>query len=388
MQSGYTITMSAANPINRDRLVQTFLDLVRINSPSFAEGEIGSFLAERLQRLGCEINKQDYGRSFNLIAVKKGNRPGCLPLMLSGHMDTVEPTVGIVVQADDSIIRSTGATVLGADDKSALAQIMETLEVITENGMSHGDIEIVLSSGEEKGLEGARNLAFEGIRSSHSLVLDSSGPVGGIVVGAPTHITYEMTITGRAAHAGIEPEKGISAIRAAARVISEIPDGRIDADTTANIGIISGGTATNVVPRKTVIHGELRSHDAETLQRTKDGIFSTAHRICGELGARIDITEQEEYRAFRISGSNPFLLFMINVFRACGIEPAVTISGGGSDANIYNQRGITTLNLSTGMQKVHSGEEFIMVEDLCKGAEALLQAVKDFAGFRPSGMAR
>ncbi len=376
--------MSDSSLINKERLVQTFIELVRINSPSFAEEEIGSFLAERLGRLGCSVVRQDYGRSFNLIALRQGNLPGCLPLMLSGHMDTVEPTRGIVIQSDDRVIRSTGPTVLGADDKSALAQIIETLEVINEKGISHGDLEIVLSSGEEKGLEGARNLDLGMIESRHALVLDSSGPVGSIIVGAPTHIAYEMTITGKSAHAGIEPEKGNSAIRAAARIISGIPDGRIDPKTTANIGIISGGTATNVVPAKTVIHGELRSHDAETLGSTRDSIFSTARQICEGMGVKIDIGEQEEYRTFRISDADPFFLFMTGVFRCCGIEPAAAISGGGSDANVYNQHGITTLNLSTGMQKVHSSEEFIMKEDLCRGAAVVLQAVKDFAGFRPA----
>jgi tripeptide aminopeptidase len=367
--------------IDVKRMVGTFLDLVRINSPSFFEAEIGGYLRARLEGVGFSVRFQDYGNSFNLIATKKGTRSDAPSLMVSAHMDTVEPTEGIVVHADDTVVRSAGPTVLGADDKAALSQIMEAVTVLNERGVSHGDIEIVLSSAEEKGLVGAKHLDFESLRSRHCLVLDSSGPVGVVVIGAPTHITYEMTVTGRPAHAGIEPENGISAIRTAARIVSEVPDGRIDAETTANVGIISGGTATNVVPRETLIRGEVRSHNADMLSQTRDAIFSTARRICRETGADIAITEQEEYRSFRIPANDPFLGLVEAAMRNCGIDPVTALSGGGSDANIFNRRGITAVNLSVGMQKVHSTDEFIYVEDLRRGASVVLRTITDFAGF-------
>ena len=199
--------------INRERLLKTFTDLLRVDSPSFHEKKIGALLATELRKRGCQVTVQKYDKSFNLIAVKKGNAAKAQPLLLSGHMDTIEPTEGLRFSIQADRVSSTGDTVLGADDKSALAQILEALAVVQENDLPHGDLEIVFTSGEERGLHGAKNLDFKRIRSRYGLVLDSSGSVGKLVVAAPSHITYEMRIIGRAAHAGIEPEKGISAIR-------------------------------------------------------------------------------------------------------------------------------------------------------------------------------
>ena len=369
--------MTSVSRINRDRLVETFVDLVRINSPSFAEKEIGDCLAQRLGGIGFDVIFQQYDRSFNLIAIKKGNKRGS-PLMLSAHMDTIEPTEGIVFVVEKDRVRSTGDTVLGADDKSALAQILEVATVLQENRISHGDIEIVFTSAEESGLHGARNLDFKGIRSRHALVLDSGGNVGNIIVGAPTHLRYSMTVTGKSAHAGIEPERGINAIRVASEIITKVPDGRIYEDTTANIGIIIGGTATNVVPKEVVIRGELRSHNRKTLDTTKNMIFKTAQRIATKRHARVDISKDVEYKAYRISKSEPFLKFLKRVFVDSNIEPHLTKTGGGSDANIFHQHGIMAINISNGMQKVHSPEEFILIDDLYKGCAVLLQAVISF----------
>jgi tripeptide aminopeptidase len=369
--------MTSVTLINRDRLVETFIDLVRINSPSFAEKEIGDFLAQRLGGIGFDVRFQQYDRSFNLIAIKKGNKRGA-PLMLSAHMDTIEPTEGIAFAVEKDRIRSTGDTVLGADDKSALAQILEAATVLKENRISHGDIEIVFTSAEERGLHGARNLNFEGIKSRHALVLDSGGSVGNIVVGAPTHVRYMMTVTGRSAHAGIEPERGINAIRVAAEIITKVPDGRIDEETTANIGIINGGTATNVVPKEVVIRGELRSHNPKTLDSTMRMILEMGKRIAEKRQVRVDISKDVEYKAFRITNSEPFLKFLKGVFADCSIEPHLTKTGGGSDANIFHQRGIMAINISNGMQKVHSPEEFILIDDLYKGCAVVLQTVISF----------
>ncbi len=369
--------MTGVSLINKERLISTFVDLIKINSPSFAEKEIGDFLAQRLSGIGFDVRFQQYDRSFNLIAIKKGNKRGAA-LMLSAHMDTIEPTEGITFAVENDRIRSTGNTVLGADDKSALAQILEAAIVLHENRISHGDIEIVFTSAEERGLHGARNLDFKGIRSRHALVLDSGGSVGSIVVGAPTHLRYTMTVTGKSAHAGIEPERGTSAIRVASEIITKVPDGRIDEETTANIGIINGGTATNVVPREVVIRGELRSHSIKTLDATKRMIFETAQRIAEKRKARVDISKDIEYKAFRITKSEPFLKFLKGILADCSIEPRLTKTGGGSDANIIHQRGIMAINISNGMQKVHSSEEFILIDDLYKGCAVVLQTVVGF----------
>ncbi len=370
--------------VNHKRLVDTFKELIAINSPSFGEREIGHVLAGKLREAGCSVDLQEYERSFNVIGFRKGDVPDALPLLLSGHMDTIEPTSGIGFSVEDGRIRTTGATVLGADDKSALAQIIEALTVVNERGLAHGDIEVVFSSAEEKGLVGARNLDYGRIKSRHALVLDSGGTVGKIVTAAPTHVTYEMAITGRSAHAGIEPEKGINAVRVASSIIAGVPDGRIDAVTTANIGMISGGTATNVVPKEVVIRGEVRSHNAVMLEETKRKIFRTAERIAKGSRAGIRISEEEEYRSFGIGRDEPFLKFLEGVFLDCGIEPVYTVTGGGSDANVFHKNGILAVNISTGMQNVHSTDEYIDIPDLVNGCLATLKTIIEFRHFLKS----
>lgn len=368
--------------INRKRLVSTFIDLIKINSPSFEEDLLGRRLEELFTRLNFRITRQRYGRSFNIIARKKGSLKNSRSLLLSGHMDTIEPTEKIRYAVKSGVIRSTGNTVLGADDKSAIAQILEAVTVLQEQSIPHGDIEVVITSAEEKGLCGAKNLDYRKIKSRHALVLDSGGPVGRIVVAAPTHVTYEMRVIGKSAHAGIEPEKGINAIRVASEIIAAVPDGRIDAVTTANIGMITGGTATNVVPREVVINGEVRSHAPATLRSVKKDIFDKAKYIARKRDARVHIQAQEEYQAFRIREREPFLAYMDQVFVRAGMKAEHTVTGGGSDANIFNRHGIITLNLSTGMQKVHSHDEFICIDDLINGSLVVATAVRDFADFR------
>lgn len=365
--------------INQKRLIDTFTELLKVNSPSFCEREIGELLSEKLKAAGCRVEFQEYGASFNLLAFKNGSVSKAPPLLLSAHMDTIEPTEGISFSFDGDTIRTTGGTVLGADDKSALAQIIEALTALDKNSLPHGNIEIVFTSCEEKGLLGARNLDFSRLRSRHALVLDSSGRVGRLVTAAPEHITYEMRVTGKQAHAGIEPEKGINAIKIAARIISEVPDGRIDGETTANIGIIKGGTATNVVPKDVVINGEVRGHSSAVVASIKKRIFETARRLAQENSASIRIDEQREYSAFKIDESDPFLQFLSAVFRKCGIEPVHIVTGGGSDANIFNHAGITAVNISTGMQDVHSTEEHIHIKDLYNGSLFVLNAIIDFS---------
>lgn len=370
-----------ASWINGKRLISTFTDLLRINAPSFGEEAIGAYLRKGLRQAGCTVETQAYEKSFNLIGRLQGSIRKARPLILNAHMDTIEPTTGIRFENKKGVIRTTGRTVLGADDKSALAQILEALLVLREKKVGHGPLEIVFTSAEEKGLHGARNLAFAKLKATHALVLDLSGSVGKIVIAAPTHLTYDMRVSGRSAHAGIEPEKGISAIRVASKIIAALPDSRIDQETTANIGVISGGTATNVVPAEVVIHGEIRGHDAAVLRGLKQEITGKAKAVAAGQKARVRISWNEEYRSFRICGEDPFLAYLAAIFRKNGLKPLHTVTGGGSDANIFQQKGIHAINISNGMQKVHSLGEQISVEDLKKGCLVLLAAVADFKDF-------
>ncbi|HTR45649.1 MAG TPA: M20/M25/M40 family metallo-hydrolase [Thermodesulfovibrionales bacterium] len=376
--------MEIAKAVNRDRLLDLFTELLRVSSPSFGERALGDLLADKLERLGCAVVLQEYGKSFNLLARKNGNN-NALPLLLSGHMDTIEPTDGLVIKVERGVVKTAGDTILGADDKSALAQILEALTVLGERNIPHGEIEIVFSSGEEKGLHGAKNLDFAALRSRHALVLDCGGSVGKVVVAAPSHYTYRMCVTGRSAHAGIEPEKGTNAIRVASEIIAGVADGRLDDHTTANIGIITGGTATNVVAREAVVHGEIRSHDRGRLEEVKRAVFETARATAEKRGARVGISGHDEYRAFTISPDEPFLRYILGVHEACGITPAPVATGGGSDANVFHEHGIMAINISTGMEKVHSAEEYISLEDLYKGTLVVLKTIVDFETFTRSG---
>lgn len=367
--------------IDKERVIQTFIELIEINSPSFHEDEIGEYLSARLAEIGFSVLRLPYDRSFNLLAKKRGSIQDCPSLLLSAHMDTIEPTEGITYSFEQGVISSRGATVLGADDKSGIAQILEALAILHDRTVPHGDLEILFTSAEEKGLCGARNMDVSALRSRWGLVTDVSGPVGKIVIAAPSHDVYELHVTGRAAHAGIEPEKGLNAIRVASEIISSVPDGRIDDDTTANIGVIAGGTATNVVPLSAVIRGEVRSHSQKTLSELREAIFNMAREITSLRGAQLAIKDFHEYDAYEFDADDPWVRFVARTVRDCGIEPSLIRTGGGSDANVFNRKGLHVLNISTGMQQVHSGEEFVHVEDLVKGAELILRTVVSFPHF-------
>lgn len=367
--------MKTKRIVNRERIKETFINLAKINSPTFNEHQIIDHIKAELLSLKCQVHLQNYGKSINLIAYKKGNIDDIPPIILNAHTDTVEPTEDINIEITKDKIKSDGHTILGSDDKSGIAQIIEALRVIDEMKYKHGDIEIVLTSAEEKGLIGAKCLDISMLKGRHALVLDCSGSVGNIIIGAPTHLTYTMKIHGKSAHAGIEPEKGINAIRVASEIISSIPDGRLDEMTTANIGIIQGGSATNIVPQEVTIKGEIRSHKRDTLDANWQLISDKAEEISKVNGARLELIKEIEYESFKIDERDSFLMLIQESFKRCGLKPVLTITGGGSDANIFNKKGIKAVNISNGMQAVHSHDEFILTDDLIKGAEIVVAVI-------------
>lgn len=374
--------------VNTDRLLSTLFALLEIDSPSFSEGNIGLFIEQLLKETDIQVIKQDYGGSFNLVGKHKTQRTSSPPLILSAHMDTIESTKGLKYEIKNGHLRTTGGTVLGADDKGGIAAVIEALRVIKEQNIQTGGIEVVFTSAEERGIVGAKNLDYSLIEGRHAIVLDVSGRAGTIVKRAPTHHTYKMEIHGMSAHAGIEPEKGLNAIRIASEIIGSIPDGRLDEDTTANIGKITGGTATNVVPETVWIEGEVRSQSVEKLNDIKDSIFKTGRSVTMKYpGASIKITEKEEYRGYTIEEEDPFLTFIKGEFLKMGIEPVLITTGGGSDANVFNQRGIRAINIATGMEKVHSKEEYLDLKEFFKVTEVLVNTVANFKAYSVSNRA-
>jgi len=352
--------------INRDRLVSTFLELVRIDSPSGQEQEIARHLTAELRSLGLTVERDTTGNIIARLA-EEGQ-----PILLNAHVDTVHPGRGVKPVIEDGVIKSDGSTILGADDKSGVAVILEVLRVLVEQDLAHPPLEVALTVSEEKGLKGAKGLDLTRLRAQEGIVLDSGGEIGTIVVSAPSQDKIRAVVHGKAAHAGVEPEKGINAILVAAEAITAMPLGRIDEETTANLGRIQGGTATNIVPDQAEIEGEARSRDERKLEAQVQAMTEALKKAANRHGATVEIDVQRSYSTFKLSEEDGIVRRAVAAARTLGLTPALVPSGGGSDANIFNAAGITTINISAGMEKVHTKEEQVAVADMVKCAEFLL----------------
>jgi tripeptide aminopeptidase len=352
--------------INQDRLVSTFLELVQIDSPSGQEEEIARHLTAALKSLGLTVARDQTGNVIGRLAGE-----GAL-LLVSAHMDTVEPGRGVKPIVANGIITSDGATILGGDDKSGVAAILEVLRALMEQGLPHPPLEVALTVSEETGLNGAKGLDLTTLRAKEGIVLDSGGPIGAIVVSAPSQNRLRAVVHGKTAHAGVEPESGINAIVVAAEAIAAMPLGRIDEETTANVGRIQGGTATNIVPDRVEIAGEARSHDQSKLEVQVQAMTEALKKAASQHGATVEIDVERSYSTFKLSKEDAIVQRAMTAANTLGLTPVLVPSGGGSDANIFNAGGIATINISSGMDKVHTTEERLAVDDLIKCAEFLL----------------
>ena len=245
--------------IDKDRLITTFCDIVQIDSPSGEEEEMAQDLTRRLTDLGFIISRDAHG---NLLASEEGSDP----LMLSAHMDTVNPGRGIKPRVIGDEVHTDGTTILGGDCKAGVAAILEALESLKEDGSQRIPVQLVFTRGEEIGLVGAWNLDFSMVQAKQAVVFDGNGPVNTVITASPTYVGFDVHVTGRSAHAGVEPEKGLSAIRIAADIIGKLPQGRMDDETTINVGLITGGSVRNAVPEEAFFSGEFRSRNTETLE--------------------------------------------------------------------------------------------------------------------------
>jgi tripeptide aminopeptidase len=356
--------------INETRLVQTFLDLVAIDSPGGQEAEIGAELIRRLSELGAQVFRDEHGNVIGRWDSSQGDW-----LLLSAHMDTVGKDTGIKPQIRDGVIYSDGTTILGADDKSGIAIILETIHVLREARLPHPPLEVVFSVGEELGLKGAKLLDKSRLRARRGYILDTGGPVGTIVNSAPSQDSLQVTVYGKKAHAGSEPEKGINAIRVASEAIAAMPLGRIDPETTANIGIIQGGVATNIVPDEVHIRGEARSRDESKLAAQTAAMRAAFEEAAQRHGARVEWKATRSYRGYRLAEETPVIAEAMAAARRLGITPLLVPSGGGTDANIYAEVGIACAVLSTGMQEAHTPQEHIAIADMVTAARLLAEIV-------------
>jgi tripeptide aminopeptidase len=373
--------------IDRNRLAETFQSLVSIDSVSREEGRLAQELAKLLAKLGAETRFDRAGEKVggdtgNLIAWLKGTA-SLPPLLLSAHMDTVEPGKGVTAVLRDGVFTSDGTTILGADDKSALAIILETLRVLKEERIVHGPLEIVFTICEEVGLMGAKHLDYDLLTAAYGYVLDATDTEG-IVTRAPAVNRIELVVHGKASHAGAAPEKGINAIWLAGQAIGDLTLGRIDRETTCNIGVIEGGIATNIVPDKVIVKGEVRSHDSKKLQAVTDTIVSAFQKAVdgcrvetyNEERPRLKVNVERDFPATHIPENHPVVTLAQQAAANLGRNMICKPSGGGADANIFFEKGILTGVLGTGMKDVHTVSESVAVDDMVKAAELLVEIIR------------
>lgn len=371
--------------VKADRLVQRLIELCATDSGSRRERQLADRMRAELQTLGFAVEEDAAatavgGDTGNLVArlPGRGPRSGAPPVLLSAHLDRVANGTGVRPAVRDGRVESAGETILGADDAAGLAVILEAAAVLRERDLPHPPIEAVLTVCEEVGLLGALALDFTRLRSPMGFVLDAEGPVGGIVVEGPAQARLVATFIGKAAHAGVAPEQGVSAIEMAARAIAAMPLGRIDAETTANIGLIKGGVARNIVPELCEVTGEARSRNDAKLEAQIGRMTAAMETAARQAGGRVALHVEQAYGGFRLDPGAPVVARAAAAARACGLEPALRASGGGSDANIFNARGgIPTVALCAGYQHIHSTAESMPVAELVRLAELTLAILTD-----------
>ncbi|WP_353893263.1 M20/M25/M40 family metallo-hydrolase [Proteinivorax hydrogeniformans] len=354
--------------VNEQRLLDEFLELVAIDSESRSEGKLAEVLAEKLKKLGFEVHVDNAGESIggetgNIIARLKGNDDTKQSILFAAHMDTVAPGKGVKASVKDKMVVSDGTTILGADDKAGIAAVLEMSRLLKEDA-KHGDIEAVFTIAEEGGLFGAKGLDYSQIQSKIGYILDSDGKPGTIVNQGPCQDKISVTIKGVSAHAGLKPEEGISAIQVASKAINDMKLLRIDEDTTANIGVIKGGTATNVVCDNVEVLAEARSTSEEKLDAQSKHMKECFESAAAEFSTEADVSIERVYPAFLIKEEEPVVKIVKEKAKDLGLEPTLKATGGGSDTNIFNGNGISCVNLGLGMNNPHTLEESIEVKDL------------------------
>jgi len=376
--------------VNKARVLAEFLELVQIKSSSRQEREIADALTKKLLDIGLEVVEDTAGQKIggnagNLIGYLKGTVANAPVMLLSAHMDSVEPCAGIQPQLKDGIITSAGDTILGSDDKSGVVGILEALRVIKEANIPHGDIQVVFTVSEEIGLSGSRNIDRHLLKADFGYVLDASGSPGNIIIKAPGQNCIEIGVHGKKAHAGLAPEEGINAIILAGKALAELKQGRIDEETTANVGIINGGQATNIVPDFVSVICEARSRDNAKLEAQTKLMCETFERVVTGNGGKVTINVTRAYDPYTLADDDPVVVLACEAANSVGLEPVLGSTGGGSDANFFNKYGVPVAVLGTGMSKVHTTEEFIKEEDLYKLAEWITAIIKTAGQTEKSG---
>ena len=381
--------------IDRERMTEHVMDIIKIDSLSRKEKDVAFKLQKDMEELGAECFYDDAGEKVNgnignLIVKIEGNKSDAPPFFLSAHMDTVGPGEGIKPRIEDGIIKSDGMTILGSDDKSGIAVIVETIRAIKDNGLPHGDIEIAFTICEEIGLLGSKHIDMSKFRARHGIVLDSSTPER-LVLKCPSAEHLEFTVHGLEAHAGLCPENGISAIQIASEAIYNMRLGRIDDVTTANIGVIGGGRATNIIPNLVKVVGEARSHDEDTLKQQVNHMRKCFHEAVSNYEvtlkdsispegityvAKLDEHIERSYDKMDVDIKSLPVLLVEAAVKNLGYKIKHHTSGGGCDANYFNKFGIECANLGTGMYELHTVNEYLVLQEFYRSAEIMIEAIR------------
>ncbi len=368
--------------INEERLLQEFLELVQIDSETKNEGQIAKILKDKFSLLGLDVYEDNakeltgFGAG-NLICTLPGTKEGVDTIYFTSHMDTVVPGKGVKPSIKDGYVVSDGTTILGADDKTGLSVMLEVIRVLKENNIEHGPIQFIITVGEESGLVGAKVLDRSLIKATYGFALDSDEAVGNIIVAAPTQAKVNAIIKGKTAHAGVAPEKGVSAITIAAKAIAKMPLGRIDEETTANIGRFEGGSQTNIVCDHVEILAEARSLIPEKMEAQVAKMKDAFESVAAEMGGSAEVEVTVMYPGFKYDHGDHVVEVAKKAAEKIGREPRLLHSGGGSDANVIAGHGIPTVNLAVGYEDIHTTNEKMPIAELNKLGEMVLAIIEE-----------
>ena len=346
-----------------------FLELTSIPSPPGDERAVADRVATELRSLGLEVEEDDAGPAIgsnagNLLCRLPGRVDGGTPLFFCAHLDTVPPQGTLEPVVDDGVVRNAGGTILGADNKSAVVSMIEAARRLLADGTPHAGVELVFTQKEEVGLLGARAFDQTKLEAELGFVYDQAAPIGDVILGAPYARTMTVRFHGRPAHSGMVPEEGRSAIQAAARAIADLRLGRIDEETTANVGLINGGSARNIVPEWCELEAEARSHDPRKLADLVQEMLDTFAFAATVTDCTLETEVSETYAGYRFRQDDPIVQLAARALERCGYRLRPTLTGGGADANVFNVRGLPCLNLANGMAEIHTADEHIAVADL------------------------
>lgn len=366
--------------LNHERMTALFIEMARIESGSENEAAMCEFVAKQLRELGAETviideaSKQIGGTGGNVFARFKGT-VDAPPLLLNAHVDTVYSTQNIQIVRDENEVRTDGSTILGADNKAGVAIILEVIRTLKERNLPHPPLEVVFTIREEKGLLGAKAFDTSLLKARTGLVVDGREDPSALFVQSPTHWKFEVVFHGRAAHAGAEPEKGRNAIAMAAKAIAQMQWGRLDAETTANVGVIEGGQAMNVVPERVKLIGEFRSFDSVRVKSLTERWKAVCEQVAQESEGKVEVNFSQTFEAIRLASDAPIVKAAVAGLKAVGVEPKLERTGGGSDANAFALRGIQCLVFPTGADRIHTPQERLILKNFYLCGEGVLQTI-------------